>query len=241
MKFDFKNELESATLNIYDYIDSYDGINVNSVKEELKNANNKPLNIHINSNGGEVFEGFAIYNIIKQYSGTKTVYIDGLAASIASVIAMAGDKVIMNKASMMMIHNASGACYGNADDMSKVVETLKQIDLVIKDVYIAKTGLSIEKLTELMDNETFLTPNECLDYGFCDEIIDEEPSQDNKNITTRSMENLRNSIEQKIKDFKDLNYALSFVENKSTTDEHFLNTKKKSRAWLKKGNFNEIN
>ncbi len=233
MKFDFKNELESATLNIYDNIDSYYGVNVKDIEEELKNANNKPLNIYINSNGGEVFEGFAIYNVIKRYAGAKTVYIDGLAASIASVIAMAGDKVVMGKASMLMIHNASGGCYGNAEEMKKVVEALEQINSVIKDIYIAKTGLSIEKLTELMDNETFMTPDECLEYGFCDEITENEPEEKEKEITTKSMEEIEKSIENKIKVFNDLKNALSFVDKKPTDDNNFLN-KKKSRDWLRK-------
>lgn len=233
MKFNFKNELESATLNIYDNIDSTFGVNVNDVEEELKNANNKPLNIYINSNGGEVFEGFAIYNVIKRYSGQKTVYIDGLAASIASVIAMAGDKVIMNKASMLMIHNASGGCYGNAEEMKKVVDALEQINSVIKDIYVAKTGLSIEKLTELMDNETFLTPTECLDYGFCDEIVEDEPEEEKKEITTQSMEEMKNSIEEKIKLFKDLKNACSYLDSKEPKkEEAFLN--KKNRDWLRK-------
>ena len=232
MKFEFKNELESATLYIFDNIgSSYWEINANDIEEELKNANNKPLNIHINSNGGEVFEGFTIYNLIKGYSGQTTVYVDGLAASIASVIALAGDKVIMNKASMLMIHNASGGCYGNAEEMKKVVEALEKINSVIKDIYVAKTGLSIEKLTELMDNETFMTPSECLEYGFCDEVIDEEPTSQSQKITTESMENLRNTIEKKIKDFKDLRSAMSFVDNKD--EEHFLN-KKKNHDWLRK-------
>lgn len=232
MKFEFKNELESATLYIFDNIgSSYWEINANDIEEELKNANNKPLNIHINSNGGEVFEGFTIYNLIKGYSGQTTVYVDGLAASIASVIALAGDKVIMNKASMFMIHNASGGCYGNAEEMKKVVEALEKINSVIKDIYVAKTGLSIEKLTELMDNETFMTPSECLEYGFCDEVIDEEPTSQSQKITTESMENLRNTIEKKIKDFKDLRSALSFVGNKD--EERFLN-KKKNHDWLRK-------
>ncbi len=232
MKFEFKNELESATLYIFDNIgSSYWEINANDIEEELKNANNKPLNIHINSNGGEVFEGFTIYNLIKGYGGQTKVYVDGLAASIASVIALAGDKVIMNKASMLMIHNASGGCYGNAEEMKKVVEALEKINSVIKDIYVAKTGLSIEKLTELMDNETFMTPSECLEYGFCDEVIDEEPTSQSQKITTESMENLRNTIEKKIKDFKDLRSALSFVDNKD--EERFLN-KKKNHDWLRK-------
>ncbi len=230
MKFEFKNELESATLNIFDNIDSAWGVNANDIEEELKNANNKPLNIHINSNGGEVFEGFAIYNLIKGYSGQTIVYVDGLAASIASVIALAGDKVVMNKASMFMIHNASGGCYGNAEEMKKVVEALEKINSVIKDIYVAKTGLSIEKLTELMDNETFMTPSECLEYGFCDEVVDEEPTSQNQEITTKSMEDLRNTIEKKIKDFKDLRSAMSIVDSK---EEHFLN-KKKNHDWLRK-------
>lgn len=242
MKYDFKNEAEVATLKIYDYIgdDGWGGgITAQDIEEELNNASNKPLNIYINSNGGEVFEGFAIYNILKRYSGYKTVVIDGLAASIASVIAMAGDKVQMNTASMMMIHNASGLCYGNADDMKKVVQALEQINEVIRDVYKTRTNLDDERLTNLMDNETFMTAKECVEYGFADEIVDKEISEEDKLKATNSLNEMKDNVMNAIKQFNDIKNlgfeAKAQVGGEPVNDEAVALNNKSHWDWLRKG------
>lgn len=245
MRFDFKNEAENATLKIYDYIgdDGWGGgITAQGIEEELNKANNKPLNIYINSNGGEVFEGFAIYNILKRYSGYKTVVIDGLAASIASVIAMAGDKVQMNTASMMMIHNASGACWGNAEDMKKVVQALEQINEVIRDVYKGRTNLNDERLSELMDNETFMTAKECVDYGFADELIEAEMSEETKANATNSLNEMKENVERSIKTFNDIKKlgfeAQAQVGGEPVNDEATALNNKSHWDWLRKGGIN---
>lgn len=208
MKYRFTNEAERAVLKIYDTIgdDGWGGgVTTKNIEEQLATANGKPLDIYINSYGGEVFEGFAIYNIIKRYNGEKTVYIDGIAASIASVIALSGDKLVMNEASMFMIHNASGVCIGNAEDMKKVVQALESINETIKDIYKNKCkDISDEKLTELMDNETFLTAKECLDYGFCDEVVNKELDDAAKNIMSNSLESIKNEIDQKLKMYNEI-------------------------------------
>ena len=232
MKYEFRNEAEKAELKIYDTIDSWGEVNVQYVNDELQKAGNRPLDIYINSYGGEVFEGFAIYNTLKRYAGYKTVYIDGIAASIASVIALAGDKVIMNKASMFMIHNASGACIGNAEDMKKVVQALEQINEVIKDVYRSKTNLSDEQLTELMDNETFLTANDCLQFGFCDEILDDDQTQEEKEKMTNSLNLLKDSIEQRINVLNSLKGVSQVGEEDSVDDEEKHFNKESHWNWL---------
>lgn len=216
MKYFFKNEANNAELHIYDFIgdDGWgNGVTAEKVQDELNSANNKPLDIFINSNGGEVFEGFAIYNIIKRYAGQKTVYIDGIAASIASVIALAGDRVIMPTASMMMIHNASGLAIGNAEEMKKVVNALEQINETIKDIYKAKTNLSDEKLSELMDNETFMTAKECLDYGFIDEIQDKAVEPNNINSAVKSLNEMKEKYQDKIKTFNDISNVFNSKVN----------------------------
>lgn len=235
MKFNFRNELETVTLQICDTIgENWDGSGITRelVVEQLENANSKPLNIHINSYGGEVFEGFAIYNAIKNYKGSKTVYIDGIAASIASVIALAGDKVIMNKASMFMIHNASGGCYGTAEEMKKVVEALEQINTVIRDIYLDNTNIDEDKLKELMENETFLTPNECIEYGFCDEVLDEEPAPMNGPI-----DNLEKVYSNRLKQIKDLKEALKLLNSDVQNEGAFFNketpAKENHYNWIK--------
>lgn len=242
MKFDFKNEAETASLKIYDTIgdDGWGGgITTAGIEDQLNEANNKPLNIYINSYGGEVFEGFAIYNLLRRYEGHKTVIVDGIAASIASVIAMCGDKVLMNRASMMMIHNASGVCFGNAEDMKKVVNALEQMNEVIRDVYLSRTNLSEDKLKELMDNETFLKAEECVDYGFADEIID---GKENPKDMLDSLTMLQDSIDRKIKQYNDIK-NLGFEAKiqggvEDIVDEKIVLNNKSHWGWLKNGGIN---
>lgn len=130
------------------------------------------LNLYINSPGGSVFEGVAIYNILKRHKAKINVYVDALAASIASVIAMAGDTITMPSNSMMMIHNPWMVTWGNASELRKAADDLDRIGASMKQSYLARTGdnLSEQKLTELLDAETWLSAQECLDYGMCDVI-----------------------------------------------------------------------
>ena len=209
MKAEFTNSAEVATLKIYDYVGKYEEVNTENIQNQLDECNGKPLEIYINSYGGEVFEGFAIYNMLRRYTGYKKVYIDGIAASIASVIAMAGNEVIMNKASMLMIHNASGCAFGTFKEMEQVAEALKKINEVIRDVYKEKTNLDDETLTTLMDNESYLTAQECVDYGFANNIIDDKEDDDGT-VTDTAKNNFINQIDQRIKTLNDLKTFKSF-------------------------------
>lgn len=128
------------------------------------------LNIYINSGGGDVFAGQAIYSMLKRHPAQKNVYIDGLAASIASVIAMAGDTVYMPKNAMLMIHKAWTMAIGNANDLRKLADDMDKIDQSILTTYQEKTGLDPEKITEMVDAETWLTAEEAVELGFADEI-----------------------------------------------------------------------
>lgn len=237
MKYAFKNEAEVASIKIYDEIASDGwGISVKDIDEQIKDLGNKPLDIHINSYGGEVFEGFAIYNTLKDYKGYKTVYIDGIAASIASVIAMCGDKIVMSKASMLMIHNASGFAYGNAEEMQKVVNALEQINSVIRGIYVAKTGMSEDEIKNLMDNETYLQPQECLEYGFIDEIKEESESSDEE--TTTAINNLIESFENRVNQLrliKNIGLEAPTQDGVSVVDEEKAFNKKSKMDWLRNG------
>lgn len=128
------------------------------------------LRIYINSGGGDVFAGQAIHSMLKRHSATKIVYIDGLAASIASVIAMAGDKIIMPTNAMMMIHKCWTIALGNAEEMRKIADDLDKIDESIIAAYVGKTGLDETDIIELMEDETWMTAQDAIDYGFADEI-----------------------------------------------------------------------
>lgn len=128
------------------------------------------LNIYINSGGGDVFAGLAIYSMLKRHPAQKNVYIDGLAASIASVIAMAGDTVYMPKNAMLMIHKAWTMAIGNANDLRKLADDMDKIDQSILTTYQDKTGLEPEKITEMVNAETWLTAEETVTLGFADVI-----------------------------------------------------------------------
>lgn len=129
------------------------------------------IELHVNSNGGEVKEGVAIYNMLKQHKAHKTCYVDGYAYSVASVICMACDKIIMGLGTSMLIHNMAAYVYGNANQLRKMADDLDILMESNRKIYMERAkGLSEEQLGEMMEKETFLTPEQCLEYGFCDEI-----------------------------------------------------------------------
>lgn len=128
------------------------------------------LDVYINSDGGDVFAGQAIHSMLKRHPANVTVHVDGLAASIASVIAMAGDQVLMPRNAMMMVHNPWTIAIGNADDLRKMADDLDQIRESLIAAYQDKTGMERDQLIALLDAETWLTADEAVEYGFADEI-----------------------------------------------------------------------
>jgi len=136
----------------------------------------KNINIYINSYGGSVKEGLSIYNQLKRHTAQKTVYVDGFACSIASVIAMAGDKIIMGGNTLMMVHRASMGAWGNAEELRRAANDIEVIDSASCSSYLAKAGdkLTQEKLNELLDGQTWLNAEQCLQYGLADEITGKE-------------------------------------------------------------------
>ena len=133
---------------------------------EALNGLSGDLDIYINSGGGSVFSGMSIYNILSRYKGNKTVYVDGLAGSIASVIAMAGDKIIMPKNSFLMIHKPLCMVGGNANDFRKMADTLDTIEQGIINVYATKLkdGANIDDIKSMVNNETWLTGEQASQY-----------------------------------------------------------------------------
>lgn len=132
------------------------------------------INIYINSFGGSVFEGTAIYNQLKRHPAHKTVYVDGFACSIASVIAMAGDEVVMPANTLMMIHNMWMTASGSAEYLRKAADTLETINAAGRSAYLSKAGdkLSEERLIQMMDAETWLNAEECVALGFADAVAE---------------------------------------------------------------------
>ncbi|MFR0770947.1 MAG: head maturation protease, ClpP-related [Limosilactobacillus pontis] len=159
----------------------------------------KKINLHVNSPGGSVFEGIAIYNMLKQSSAQINVYVDGLAASIASVIAMSGDTIFMPSNAMLMIHNPWTMAVGNANELRKQADDLDQITKSSVQTYLAKAGDKLDETTlkQLMDDETWLTAREAVDYGLADEVM--EANKAAASIDKRFAERYRHVPEQLIK------------------------------------------
>lgn len=139
-------------------------------KEEL-NQGNGNITVWINSPGGDCVAAAQIYNMLIDYKGDVTVKIDGIAASAASVIAMAGTKVLMSPVSMLMIHNPMTLAFGNAGEIEKAIAMLDEVKESIINAYEIKTGLSRAKLSHLMDSETWMDANKAVELGFADDII----------------------------------------------------------------------
>lgn len=139
-------------------------------KDELGEGKG-PVTIWINSPGGDVFAAAQIYNMLLSYPGHITVKIDGLAASAASVIAMAGDEVLVSPVSMLMIHNPSTLAIGDKSDMEKAISMLDEIKESIINAYMNKTGLSRKKLSDLMDAETWMNAKKAVELGFADGLL----------------------------------------------------------------------
>ena len=175
---------EAADLYIYGDIDSYgsDGDKKNpnrnafEIIEQLQGLSAKSLTVHINSYGGDVKEGLAIYNTLKNSDKKITTICDGFACSIASVIFMAGTQRIMNDASLLMIHNPWTIAIGNAEDMRKQAEDLDIIRQVSVEAYKNSSALLEDEIKELMDAETWILPEQALEYGFATEVREAKSS-----------------------------------------------------------------
>jgi len=169
------NQENKAELYIYGDIVDYafweNDVDANTIRNQLKDLQVSEIDVHINSYGGDVFTGIAIYNMLKNHSAKINVYIDGCACSIASVIAMAGDKIYMPKNALMMIHNCWTIAMGNSKDLRKTADDLDVIMNASIESYMARVKITREELIELLDNETWLTAEECVEKGFADEIL----------------------------------------------------------------------
>lgn len=168
---------KTGELWLYDLIGQTmfsDGISAKDVAAAVKQCESegaKELAVFINSDGGSVSEGVAIHSIISRFAGKKTVYIDGRAASIASLIAMAGDKICISPAAMMMIHDPSGGIRGNSKDLRKTADALDEIRDAMVEAYTRRTGKDASTIKAMMDAETWMKAPTCVNLGFADEVV----------------------------------------------------------------------
>lgn len=151
-----------------------DSIGAKQFSEELKKIPDsvREIDVRLNSPGGDVFAGYAIYNQLKQHKAKKTVYIDGLAASIASVIALAGDQIIMGEGAQFMVHKSWTMAFGNSFELERVIERLESIDEQLISLYTKKTKKPRAEIRDMVEKETWLNAEEAVEMGFADKVVE---------------------------------------------------------------------
>jgi len=159
----------SLEVLIYDEIGGW-GIYAADLINQIKDANPRSISLRINSPGGSVFDGVAIHNFLKSHSAEVTAIVDGYAASIASVIAMAGDKIIAPENTLMMIHNPHGVAFGESKEMRSTADLIDKIRDQIVDIYVNRSGQEVSAIQNMMDAETWMTGSEAAELGFVDEV-----------------------------------------------------------------------
>ena len=216
-KYAFKNEMKDDKVVLtlsgpvaQSSIFADETINSHDIAEVLDDVD-KDIVIRLNSPGGDAFQGIEIYNYLKNHSSHITIEVTALAASAASIIAMAADELIMSKGASLMIHEAATIAIGNKADVKKTLNALETVDASIVEVYKGKTGLDNEEIEQLMTDETWFTAQDAVDKGFADKTKGkvETPKEAQENVEDNSeMMAMKNEIEdlkKQLVDFKNNN------------------------------------
>ena len=225
------DEEKSAELILYGSIGSdeyWDDISDKAFKQDIENLGDvENIILHINSPGGSVFSAVAIANTLKNHKAKITANIDGLAASAATIITSACDTVKMPKNALFMVHNPITFAYGNNQDMQKTLEMLNKVKNSIIETYLNKAKTDKETLSELMDNETWMSAEEAKEYGFIDEILDENVEKEvieNKLIINNmafDISRFKNFKEKKIQEPRVINISVNSTENPEEIADKF--------------------
>ena len=169
---------DSATINIYSVIGediwTGEGMTSKTVSSILRKNKGKAVTVNINSPGGDFFEGLAIYNQLKAHDAAVNIRVVGMAASAASVIAMAGTSIMVADAGFLMIHNAWNCVCGNRNDFRDIADTLEQFDASMASLYAKQTGISVEEIAAMMDAETWISGEDALKQGFSTAVLDSD-------------------------------------------------------------------
>lgn len=191
-------EEKNNTINIFDVIGADfmgEGFTAKRMSAALRSIGaDKDVVVNLNSPGGDFFEGATIYNLLAEHKGHVTVNVSGLAASAASVIAMAGDTIKISKVGFLMIHNAWGMIVGNRHEMTQAAEVFEKFDGTMRDLYAARTGLDVKEVEKLMDGETWLNASDAIEKGFANEVI-EVKSVDAKDSDKKAKAMAKRTIE----------------------------------------------
>lgn len=196
-------------------------------KDEL-NAGSGDITVWINSPGGDCVAAAQIYNMLTQYKGNVTVKIDGIAASAASVIAMAGNTVLMSPVSMMMIHNPATFAFGDHAEMQKAIDMLAEVKESIINAYVIKTGLTRAKLSHLMDAETWMDANKAIELGFADDIIARAETKSNTEVPDEENEEDESTEEKEKKPSDSMLFSRKAVNNAliNKLEKHYVQPEK---------------
>jgi len=177
-----------AVLRIYEPIDDWCGLSASQLAEDLDKIDAEQIRVEINSPGGNVFDGIAIYNALRAHPARVTTRVDGLAASIASVIFQAGDERQIMTGAQVMIHNAWTVAVGDSAELHKTADLLEKQNVNIADIYTERSGSDLEASDwlDLMSDETWMTAAEAVEYGLADTILSSEPEPEADNTTAQA-------------------------------------------------------
>lgn len=183
---------DDSVINIYDQIgdDGYGGgTNVKRISAALRSIGEKDVILSMNSPGGDFFEGIAIYNLLRDHPKKVTVKIVGLAASAASVIAMAGDEIQIARTGFLMIHNAWVVTMGNRHDLRAAADVIEPFDAAMAGLYAERTGIDYKKITKMMDQESWITGADAVEQGFADALLNSDEIPDKAVSALRKLDN----------------------------------------------------
>ena len=200
--YKIENKADESTVYIYDEI-SWWGIDAQAFAKDFNAIDSKTIHLRVNSPGGSVFDGTTIFNVIKQHKSKVIAHIDGLAASIASIIVLAADEVQMADNAFFMIHDPWGFVGGTAEDMRKEADLLDKVTGTIAKTYIDKTGKEESEILELMAAETWFTADEALEAGFIDSIYSPNEETAKKNTTLFDL-TVFNNVPDKLRSKKEI-------------------------------------
>ncbi|KAB0889083.1 Clp protease ClpP [Cronobacter sakazakii] len=181
------------SISIFDVIGADywgEGVTASRIAGALRSLNGADVTVNINSPGGDMFEGLAIYNLLREYDGKVTVKVLGLAASAASIIAMAGDEVQIGRGAFLMIHNCWVYAMGNRHDLAQIAADMAPFDKAMSDIYQARSGLDAATVDKMMDGETYIGGSEAVEKGFADSLLSADEIADDEESPAAALRKL---------------------------------------------------
>lgn len=181
------------SISIFDVIGADywgEGVTASRIAGALRSLNGADVTVNINSPGGDMFEGLAIYNLLREYDGKVTVKVLGLAASAASIIAMAGDDVQIGRGAFLMIHNCWVYAMGNRHDLAQIAADMEPFDNAMSDIYQARSGLDADTIGKMMDGETYIGGSEAVAKGFADSLLSADEIADDDDSPAAALRKL---------------------------------------------------